>query len=183
MNPAITLAFLRLHKIQPLDALFYVVAQTLGGTLGVVIAALTIGKLFTDPPVHYAATLPGPGGEIVAFIAETSISFLLMAAILFFISTPRLARFTALAIGALVSVLIMIEAPLSGTSMNPARTLASAIPAMMWQHLWLYLAGPTSGMMLAAQVHRIVRKNSASGCAKLLHPRKVRCIHCGYLCD
>jgi aquaporin Z len=183
MNPAITLAFLRLRKMQPLDAFFYVVAQTLGGTLGVIIAALTMGKLFTAPPVQYAATLPGPGGEITAFVAETLISFLLMATILFFISTARLARFTALAIGVLVTALIMIEAPLSGTSMNPARTLASAIPGMMWQHLWLYLAGPTLGMMLAAQVHRVVSKNPASGCAKLLHPRKVRCIHCGYLCD
>jgi hypothetical protein len=67
--------------------------------------------------------------------------------------------------------------------MNPARTLASAIPGLMWQHIWLYLAGPTIGMILAAHAYASLRKNPTSGCAKLLHPRDVRCIHCGYLCD
>jgi aquaporin Z len=183
MNPAITIAFLRLEKIHPWDALFYVLAQAMGGTLGIALVACAMGGLFADPPVQYAVTVPGPAGEFVAFMAETLISFLLMATILICISSPRLIRFTALAIGVLVDVLIMVEAPLSGTSMNPARTLASAVPGMMWQHIWLYLAGPTLGMLLAAQLHKHSLKKSEYGCAKLLHPINVRCIHCGYLCD
>jgi aquaporin Z len=183
MNPAITLAFLRLKRIHPWDAVFYVSAQAIGGTLGVAFVAFVMGDLFTDPPIKYAVTVPGPAGETIAFFAETSISFFLMTTILIFVSSPRLIRFTASAIGALVAILIIIEAPLSGASMNPARTFASAVPGMMWQHVWLYLTGPTLGMLIAAQLHDSVRKNLASGCAKLLHPRDVRCIHCGYLCD
>lgn len=180
MNPAITLAFLRLRKIQPWDALFYVLAQISGGMLGVAFIAVLIGKRFTDPPVHYAVTVPGTDGDAVAFLAETVISFALMATILTFTTSPRLTAFTALAIGCLVAFLIVIEAPVSGASMNPARSLASAIPGMTLQHLWIYLVGPTLGMLLAAQLHSYTHGHNAVGCAKLLHPRDVRCIHCGY---
>jgi aquaporin Z len=183
MNPAITIAFLRLKKIHPWDALYYVFAQTVGGMLGVVVVAWAMGSSFTDPPVQYAITVPGPTGVAIAFMAETLISFLLMATILVFVSSPQLIRFTPLAIGVLVAVLIVIEAPLSGASMNPARTLASAVPRNMWRHVWLYLAAPTVGMLLATQLHKKTRADEVLGCAKLLHPRNVRCIHCGYLCD
>ena len=179
MNPAITLAFLRLRKIHPWDALFFILAQAIGGILGVVAVAFFAGSLFTDPPIHYAVTVPGPTGEAVAFVAETVISFTLMATILAFTTSPRLTRFTGFAIGCLVAFFIIVEAPLSGTSMNPARTLASAVPGMMWQHIWIYLLGPTLGMLTAAQLHLFIRGHGALGCAKLLHPRGVRCIHCG----
>jgi aquaporin Z len=182
INPAVTLAFLRLKKIHPWDALFYVVAQLIGGVLGVMLVAWCVGSLFTDPPVHYAITVPGSAGEAVAFVAEMVISCTLMAMILAFTASPRLIRFTGVAIGALVAFWILVEAPLSGTSMNPARTLASAVPGMMWQHLWIYLVAPTLGMLLAAEIHFNIHSRNVSGCAKLLHPRNVRCIHCGYLC-
>jgi aquaporin Z len=183
MNPAITLAFLRLRKIQPWDAFFYVLAQISGGTLGVVLVAVVIGKRFTDPPIRYAVTVPGAAGAVAAFLAETAISFALMATILIFITSRRLTGFTALAVGCLVAFLIMVEAPISGASMNPARTLASAVPGMTLQHLWIYLLGPTLGMLLAAQLHCNTHGRGAIGCAKLLHPRDVRCIHCGYSPD
>lgn len=180
MNPAITLAFLRQNKIRPSDALFYILAQIAGGTLGVVAVAFFAGSLFTDPPVHYAVTMPGPAGEAVAFLAEGVISFALMAAILFLTTSPRLTRYTGLAVGGLVTLFIIVEAPLSGTSMNPARTLASAVPGMSWQHLWIYLLAPTLGMLAAAQLDIHIRGSRALGCAKLLHPCGIRCIHCNY---
>jgi len=181
MNPAVTLSFLRLGKVRPWDALFFVIAQTLGGTLGVVVVATLLGKAFSDPPVSYAATVPGPGGVIVAFTAEAIISFVLMSAVLAFSASARLARFTGIAAGCLVALFIAVEAPLSGMSMNPARTLASAIPGMMWQHFWIYLLAPPLGMLTATQLHLASRGGSNSGgCAKLLHPANVRCIHCGY---
>ena len=182
MNPAITLAFLRLQKIRPWDALFYVVAQVIGGTLGVMLVARLVGSLFTDPPISYAVTVPGSRGEVVAFLAEMAISSTLMATILTFTTSRRLFRFTGVAIGSLVAFWIIVESPLSGTSMNPARTLASAVAGMMWQHLWIYLVGPTLGMLIAAQVHLDACGRDVPGCAKLLHPPNVRCIHCGYLC-
>jgi aquaporin Z len=180
MNPAITLAFLRIKKVHPWDAMFYVLAQTVGATVGVMVVAFLLGSLFTEPPVQYAVTLPGPAGDVVAFGAEAIISFALMATVLSFVGSSRLTRFTGLAIGCLVAFFIAVEAPLSGTSMNPARTLASALPLRMWHHLWPYLLGPTLGMWLAAELILYIRRGTPGGCAKLLHPNNVRCIHCGY---
>lgn len=71
MNPAITLAFLRLGKIRPWDALFYILAQIIGGTLGVVLVALFGGALFTEPPVHCAVTKPASLGAAVSFVASS----------------------------------------------------------------------------------------------------------------
>jgi hypothetical protein len=72
MNPAVTLTFLRLGTICPWDALFFVCAQIFGGTAGVLFVAALFGHAFTDPPVSYAATLPGPQGPGVAFFAEVA---------------------------------------------------------------------------------------------------------------
>src|SRR5215472_2016083 len=67
MNPAVTLTFLRLGKTNPWDALFFVTAQVLGGLSGVLLVAALAGHAFSDPPVSYAATLPGPSGPGAAF--------------------------------------------------------------------------------------------------------------------
>ena len=71
MNPAITLAFLRLKKIHPWDAVFYIFAQAVGGIVGVLLTAAVLGSVFKDPPIHYAATVPGAAGEATAFVAES----------------------------------------------------------------------------------------------------------------
>jgi aquaporin Z len=180
MNPAVTLAFLRLGKIHRWDALFFVIAQAVGGTLGVVLVASVARSLFADPPVSYAVTVPGPKGAGVAFVSEAVISFGLMSTVLVFSSSSRLTRFTGVAVGCLLALFISVELPLSGTSMNPARTLASAVPGMMWQDFWIYLIAPPLGMLAAAQLHLYIRGRDAAGCAKLLHPDSVRCIHCGH---
>jgi aquaporin Z len=116
MNPAITLAFLRVGKAHPWDGLFFILAQTAGGILGVSAVALFVGTLFTDPPVRYAVTTPGPAGAGIALVAETMISFALMAAILVFTASIHLIRFTSLAAGCVVALFIIVEAPLSGAS-------------------------------------------------------------------
>ncbi len=180
MNPAVTLAFLRLGKVHPWDVLCFVLAQVLGGIFGVLLVAAALRDLFTAPPISYVATVPGSKGVAVAFAAEAVISFGLMATILGFSSSTRLARFTGLAVGCLVAVFISVELPLSGASMNPARTLASAAAGMIWQHFWIYLLAPTLGMLAAAQFYIPIRASRGAGCAKLLHPDNVRCIHCGY---
>jgi aquaporin Z len=74
MNPAVTLAFLRLGKIKGWDALFYVGAQFIG-VGGVLAVALCVGHIVGDPSVKYIATLPGGLGELVAWIAEFGIAF------------------------------------------------------------------------------------------------------------
>jgi aquaporin Z len=145
----------------------------------VLLVAALLGSAFVDPPVSYAVTLPGSAGPRVAFVAELAISCGLMLTVLL-LSASRLARFTGLAAGCLVATYISFEAPLSGMSMNPARTFASAAPGMQWQHLWIYLTAPVLGMLAGAQLFLAVRGARRLACAKLLHPAEARCIHCGY---
>jgi aquaporin Z len=180
MNPAVTLTFLRLGKIRPWDALFFVLAQLLGGMAGVLLVAALAGRAFSDPPVSYAATLPGPGGPAVAFVAEFAISAVLMLTVLLLAASRRLAPFTGLTVGGLVATYITFESPLSGMSMNPARSFASAAPGMMWHHLWIYLSAPLLGMLSAAQLFLMAAGAGRVLCAKLLHPLGIPCIHCGY---
>jgi aquaporin Z len=180
MNPAVTLTFLRLRKIHRWDAVFFIIAQTLGGMAGVLIVAAVFGSAFTDAPVNYAATMPGACGPWVAFFAELWISGALMLVILTLSGTVRLARFTGYAAGCLVALYITFESPLSGMSMNPARTFASAAPGMHWDNFWIYLCAPLLGMLAGAQLYLEVRGLQRLACAKLLHPTDSRCIHCGY---
>jgi len=132
INPAVTLAFLRLGKITRIDAMFYIVAQFIGGTAGVLLVVVLLGASFTAPPVALVATVPGAGGDWPAFAAEFIISAGLMWAVLFCNGRKRLEAFTGLAAGILVAVFILFEAPLSGMSMNPARTFASAASGGAW---------------------------------------------------
>jgi aquaporin Z len=180
MNPAVTLAFLRIGKIRLWDAVFYVIAQFVGAVLGVLLARAVLGSAFADPPVNYAATMPGSHGVTVAFFAEFAISVGMMATVLKIAASPRFAPLTGLSAGVLVAIYIAVEAPLSGMSMNPARSFASAAPGMQWQHLWLYFTAPVLGMLSAAQWMCWRAVDHELPCAKLDHATNVRCIHCGY---
>ena len=137
MNPAVTLTFLRLGNIHAWDAVFYVIAQFVGGTMGVLLTAAFLGSRFTAPPVSYVATMPGEHGLVVALTAELLISLILMYVVLRVSNTARLARFTGLFAGVLVATYITLEAPFSGMSMNPARSFASTAPAQQWHAFWI----------------------------------------------
>lgn len=151
-NPAVTLAFASLGRIAPADAAWYALFQTAGGLTGVITAATLLGPRIAHPAVAHAATSPGPRGPAVALVAEAAISFLLFSTVLL-LGRSAAAPFTGLVCGALVALFITFEAPLSGMSMNPARTLASALPARNTRALWVYLLGPTAAMLLAAAAH------------------------------
>lgn len=181
LNPSVTLTFLRLGKVAPVDGLGYILAQFAGGLFGVAISAAVLGRPLADPAVNYVVTMPGPGGAPLAFLAETAISFGLMATVLIVSNTERLARFTGVFAGILVAAYITLEAPLSGMSMNPARTFGSALPANIWTALWLYFTAPLLGMLLAAEAYRRIRGAQHVICAKLHHHNDARCIfRCGY---
>jgi aquaporin Z len=181
LNPAVTLTFWRLGKVASWDAVFYALAQFVGGALGVLAVLALLGALFADPPVSYVATVPGAGGIALALLAEVVISFGLMTVILFASNTPRLMRLTGVFAGCLVALYITFEAPLSGMSMNPARTFASALPGSLWHSLWIYFVGPIAGMLLAVEAYRLIRRTPEVICAKLNHHTHRRCIfRCGY---
>lgn len=182
LNPAVTLTFLRLGKVEPFDALFYIAAQFVGGLAGILVAIAGLGKAAAHPSVNYAATLPGAHGTRIALLAELAISFLLMSVILRTSNTAKLARFTGLFAGALVATYILFETPISGMSMNPARTFASAVPPGLWTTLWIYFTAPPLGMLLAAELYLRRKGPRAVRCAKLHHQNNKRCIfRCGYM--
>ena len=135
LNPSVTLAFFRLGKIEPWDAVFYVLGQFIGGTLGVMMSSVLWGHAIMHEKVRYAATVPGKNGTDIAFLAELVISFLMMTVVLNVSNTPKIARFTGAIAGALVATYITLESPLSGMSMNPARSFASALPGQLWKAL------------------------------------------------
>ena len=81
-NPAVTLTFWRLGKVKNWDAMFYIIAQFIGGIVGVFAVALFVREALSHPTVNYAATLPGPQGMAIAFIAEFAIAFVLMSVVL-----------------------------------------------------------------------------------------------------
>ncbi len=180
MNPATTLTFLRLGKIQPLDAAFYIVAQVLGGTCGVLLSKLLLRSVITHPSVNYVVTVPGPAGAGVAFAAEAIIACGMMLMVLFVTNMPRFARYTGIFAGALVFLYITFEAPLSGMSINPARTIASAWPSGIWTAGWVYFTAPILGMLLAVEIFRAAKGLQRVRCAKLNHHTHRRCIFCGY---
>jgi len=152
-NPAITLTFYRLGKIGPYNAIFYVIAHFIGGVAGVGVAALLLGPTLAAPQVDYAVTVPGVGGPPAAFAAETFMAALLMATVLVTSNRPRLARWTTWLVGLLICCYIIVFGPISGFSINPARTAGSAVFAHLWTSGWIYFTAPVLGMLGAAEAY------------------------------
>jgi aquaporin Z len=119
INPSTTLAFFRLGKIARWDAFFYVSAQFIGGLCGALLAATALARWVSHPAVNYVVTAPGNWGTASAFLAEITITFLLMTVILHVSNHPRFHKLTGLCAGSLVAAYITFEVPISGMSMNP----------------------------------------------------------------
>jgi aquaporin Z len=175
-NPAVTLAFYRLGKMGSADAIFYVVAQFSGAVGGVCVAKYLLPYAVGRAAVRYAVTVPGVRGSLPAFLGELTISFVLMATILVASNRETLARYTPYLVGFLYATFVILEAPLSGMSMNPARSFAPAMHAKYWHALWLYFMAPTLGMLVAAEVFLRSRGGAPPFCAKLDHANNKRCI-------
>lgn len=179
-NPAITLTYLRLKKIARLDALFYVLAQFAGGIFGVWVAVLlfSVNRL-SQPQVNYVVTVPGTYGVAGAFAAEFFMAALMMAVILFLTNRPKLAPLTSYVMGVLITLYVLVFAPISGFSINPARTLGSAVFAHIYTALWVYFTAPVLGMLLSAEVYLRSNGQDRILCAKL-HPDPT--VPCPFLC-
>lgn len=180
MNPATTLTFLFLSKITAWDAAFYIVSQFIGGVSGVLVARVLLGPIIMHPSVNYAVTIPGPAGPWVACVAEAGLACGMMFMVLCATNAPRFARYTGVYAGILVFLYVTFEAPLSGMSINPARTVASALPSGIWQYGWIYFAGPIAGMLLAARAYCLIARPVSLACPKLHHGTAQRCIFCGH---
>ena len=181
LNPSVTITFFRLGKLARADALFYVLAQFAGATAGVFASSFLLNRWISHPAVNYAVTVPGAAGTAIAFGAELLISFLLMTVILFVSNSNTLPAFTGFIAGILVATYIILESPLSGMSMNPARTLGSAALSHTWKAWWIYFTAPPIGMLAAGELYLRLRGGRGILCAKLHHQNDKRCIfHCGF---
>ena len=180
MNPATTLCFLRLGRIAPRAAAAYAVAQFAGAAGGVALAAAVLRPLAGHPSVSYVATLPGSHGWGVAWLGEFVIAFLMMTMILTVNRRPRLAAFTGVFAGALVALYITFEAPLSGMSLNPARSFGSAVAAMRWAELWIYFTAPVAGMLAAVELRHRLGHSKRAMCGKWVHSNDNACV---FSCD
>ena len=132
-NPGITVAFFWLGKVELWDAFWYATGQFLGGISGVAIATAVLRGAPGDGTVRYAVTVPGVYGD-GRLLLELIISFILMSAILFTSNRESLSPYTPYFSGALIAVYLTLEAPLSGASTNPARSLGPALHAAIGPH-------------------------------------------------
>jgi aquaporin Z len=161
-NPAISLTFYRLGKIGPRDTAMYVLAHFVGAPVGVLLSGLLLGPVIRLPQVKYAVTVPGIGGAAAAFAAETFMAALLMAVVLVTSNNRRWAGYTTWLMGLLITGYVFVFAPVSGFSINPARTFGSAVVAQVWTAVWIYFTAPLLGMFGAAEVYvRITRPDGA----------------------
>ena len=150
MNPAVTLALSRLRAMRRRDIAGYITGQFAGGIAGMALAALLFGSSLSHPTVNWVVTRPGTHGTAAAFAAECLMTLLMMTLVLRLSNHPRWAGRAGLASAALLATFITFEAPLSGMSLNPARTLGPALFAQDFTAIWIYFVAPPAGMGLAA---------------------------------
>jgi len=154
MNPAVTLAWARVGRMRPDHAAGYVAAQFAGGLLGMTASWLLFASRIADDSVAWVSTRPGAPGPAVAFAAELMMTFVLMLVVLELSAHVRWQRWTGAVAATLVALYITFEAPLSGMSLNPARSFGPAFFAGEFTYLWIYFAAPTAGALIAAEFHR-----------------------------
>jgi aquaporin NIP len=151
-NPAVTLAFALIRHFPWREVPLYVGAQLLGATSG----ALTLLFLF-GPVANLGATLPS--GSV---LQSLGLEILLTAVLMFVITsvatdTRAVGQLAALAIGATVTLDALWGGPISGASMNPARSFGPALVSGQWQAHWIYWVGPIVGACLGAGVYQLLR--------------------------
>jgi aquaporin Z len=152
INPVVSLSFWLEGKMGGLHAAGYVVAQLLGGILGA-LPLLAWGAMGAS--VHFGATLPGNSfGPLEAMAGEVVTTFMLVLLLFIILGHARLRRFTPLLFPFLYAVMVFLEAPVSGTSTNPARSLGPMVVSGDWHSWWVYYAGPVVGALAAVVIRR-----------------------------
>ncbi|TMW81827.1 hypothetical protein EJD97_007718, partial [Solanum chilense] len=152
-NPSVTIAFASVKRFPWKQVPAYVAAQVLGATL----ASGTLRLIFNGKHDHFAGTLPS-GTDFQSFVVEFIITFYLMFVISGVATDNRaIGELAGLAVGATILLNVMFTGPISGASMNPARSLGPAIVSSHYKGLWIYLVSPTLGAIAGAWVYNIIR--------------------------
>ncbi len=147
INPVVTLAFYLKNKLTLRDTFGYILAQFAGAVVGAWPLLLwgAAGR-----SVNFGVTVPGIGdGNWAALGGEVLTTMGLILGLFLFLGHKRLRPFTPLLFPFLYALMVYLEAPLSGTSTNPARSFGPAVIAGVWQGWWIYLIGPLAGMLIS----------------------------------
>lgn len=153
INPAVTVAFTLSRHFPARDAAAYVVAQLVGATLG----ALVLLAVWPDQPAELGATVPSVRAGS-AFVYELVLTAFLMFVIMAVATDTRaVGAAAAIAIGGTVGLDALFGGPVTGASMNPARSFGPALVAAEWTDFWLYVLGPLAGAALGAFAYQLVR--------------------------
>jgi MIP family channel proteins len=153
INPAVTLAFTLTRHFPRRDAIAYVAAQVLGATIG----ALVLLAVWTSAPAHLGTTLPTVSGAS-ALVYEVVLTAVLMFVIMAVATDARaVGSGAAIAIGGTVGLDALFGGPVTGASMNPARSIGPALVSGTWHDLWIYIAGPVLGAAAGALAYQLVR--------------------------
>ncbi|MEQ1588122.1 MAG: aquaporin [Cyclobacteriaceae bacterium] len=165
INPVVTMVFWLFRKIDKQTAIIYVVAQLLGGIVGS-LPLLIWGKM--GESIAFGATVPGVGySTTTALMGEIVTTFVMITCLLVFIGFRKTRPFTPAIFPILYAIMIPLEASISGTSTNPARSLGPAVVSGQWQDGWIYWIGPMAGAFLASLVCSLLAKRITV--AKLYH--------------
>lgn len=165
VNPAVTWAFWMMGKFRGRAALGYVVAQ-LGGAIAGCLPLLFWGAIGRS--VAFGATLPGAGYPAwFVLLGEAVTTFALIAGLSVFLGFRKLRPFTPALFPFLYAAMVYLEAPVSGTSTNPARSLGPAVVSGDWNGAWIYWVGPAAGTLAAVIACRYLAKRISV--AKLYH--------------
>lgn len=165
INPAVTFGFWLMHKLDARTAAVYVAGQMAGAVAG---SLPLLGWGAWGKSVDYGATLPGAGyGTGTAFLGEVATTFAMVSLLAVFLAFRPLRRFTPGIFPPLYSFMVWAEAPISGTSTNPARSFGPSLVSGRWDAGWVYWAGPLLGTLAAAVVCSLLAKRITE--ARLYH--------------
>jgi aquaporin Z len=170
LNPALSLAFWRRGHMHPHDLVGYVSAQVVGAFTGTALVRWLWGG--KARAVHLGITEPRHGlGPLAAASIEAFMTMALVGVILIMVSSATTATWTPVAVWLVVAVLVWQGAPWTGTSLNPARSLAPAVLLPDTANLWVYIVGPLAGALLAVEAFKLV-PGMDTRTAKLFHDRR-----------
>lgn len=165
INPAVTVAFWSVRRFPSAQVLPYIAAQSAGA-----LAASWALRAALGPVGDLGATLPKIP-NMSAFWVEWLLSFALMFVIMAVATDERVADgFAPIAVGLTVGFCAMMGGPLTGASMNPARSFGPAVVGNLWRAHWIYWLAPMTGMMAAARVYDFLRQAEAPGATPLTRP-------------
>jgi aquaporin NIP len=153
INPAVTIAFTLTRHFRARDAVAYIAAQLAGATAG----ALLLLAAWSDKPAQLGATVPSiaTGTALVYEIVLTAVLMFVIVAVA--TDTRAVGAGAAIAIGGTVALDALFGGPLTGASMNPARSFGPALASGTWTDFWIYVVGPVAGAALGALAYQFIR--------------------------